>query len=166
MIFVTLGTHGQPFGRLIRALDALPSAELVVQHGHSPAPAGVVRAAPFMPFSEVLEHIDAADTVITHAGVGSILCATRAGHTPVVVPRLERHGEHVDDHQVELTEALADRGMVVPAWELDRLTETVSAVPGRRSRAVQSERPIHSAVRAAIRPRAPSSNGRVPAEEA
>ena len=166
MIFVTLGTHGQPFGRLIRALDLLPAAELVVQHGHSPAPAGVMRAVPFMPFSEVLEHIDAADTVITHAGVGSILCATRAGHTPIVVPRLERHGEHVDDHQLELTRALADRGMVAPAWELDRLAETVSTVPPRRPRAVQSERPIHSAVRAAIRPPAPSSNGRGPAEDA
>jgi UDP-N-acetylglucosamine transferase subunit ALG13/CelD/BcsL family acetyltransferase involved in cellulose biosynthesis len=165
VIFVTLGTHGQPFGRLIRALDALPSAELVVQHGHSPAPAGALRAVPFMPFSEVLEHIDAADTVITHAGVGSILCATRAGHTPIVVPRLELHGEHVDDHQVELTGALADRGMVVPAWELDRLAETVSTVPSRRARAVQSERPIHSAVGAAIRPPS-SSNGRVLGEEA
>jgi len=54
-----------------------------------------------------------------------------------------------------LTMALADRGMVVPAWELDRLAETVSTVPPRRARAEQSERPIHSAVRAAIRP--PSS---------
>ena len=165
MIFVTLGTHGQPFERLIRALDRLPATELVVQHGHSPAPAGVVRAVPFMPFSEVLEHIDAADTVITHAGVGSILCATRAGHTPVVVPRLERHGEHVDDHQVELTEALADRGMVIPAWELDRLAETVHGVPPRRPRAAPSERPIHSAVRAAISPPSSSSNGGVPVKE-
>lgn len=166
MIFVTLGTHGQPFARLIRALDALPPADLVVQYGHSPAPQGVVRAVPFMTFSEVLEHIDAADTVITHAGVGSILCATRAGHTPIVVPRLERHGEHVDDHQVELTGALGDRGMVVPAWDVGHLAETLSTVPSRRARAVQSERPIHSAVRAAITPPAPSSNGRVLGEGA
>ena len=161
MIFVTLGTHGQPFTRLIRALVELPTSELVVQHGHSPAPAGVTRAVAFMEFSEVLEQIDAAAAVITHAGVGSILCATRAGHTPVVVPRLERHGEHVDDHQVELTGALAKRGMVVPAWELDRLGEILGTVPARRARCATGERPIHSAVRAAIRPAPSSSNGRV-----
>jgi len=164
LIFVTLGTHGQAFTRLIRALEELPSAELVVQHGHSPAPSGVRRAVPFMPFSEVLEHIDAAAVVITHAGVGSILCATRAGHTPLVVPRLERHGEHVDDHQVELTDALAARGIVVPVWELDGLAETVSTAPPRRPRVEQSERPIHSAVRAAIRPPSPSADGGGPAE--
>jgi UDP-N-acetylglucosamine transferase subunit ALG13 len=149
VIFVTLGTHGQPFLRLIRALEALPAGDLVVQHGHSPAP-GAGRAAAFMPFSEILEHIDAAETVITHAGVGSILCASRAGHTPVVVPRLRRFGEHVDDHQVELTRALADRGMVVPAWEPDGLAEAVASVAPRRSRETPAERPLHGAVRAAI----------------
>jgi UDP-N-acetylglucosamine transferase subunit ALG13 len=153
VIFVTLGTHGQPFARLIRALAELRPSELVVQHGHSPAPAGVARAIAFMEFSEVLERIDAAEAVITHGGVGSILCATRAGHTPVVAPRLERHGEHVDDHQVELTRALAERGTVMPAWDLDRLTEAIAAVPPRRPRETRAERPVHRAVRAAINER-------------
>lgn len=150
MIFVTLGTHQQPFGRLIDALSALPSGELVVQHGHSPGPRSARVAIPFLPFSEVLEHIDAAETVITHAGVGSILCATRAGHTPIVVPRLKRHGEHVDDHQLELTAALAERDMVIAAQDLGELAETVRRAPPRRPEPIEPPRPLHDALRAAI----------------
>lgn len=160
MIFVTLGTHGAPFTRLIRALDALPADELVVQYGHSPEPVGVQRAVAFMPFSEVLELIDRAAAVITHAGVGSILCATRAGHTPIVAARRADHGEHVDDHQLELAAALGERGMVVPAWELDGLAEAVRALPPRRPPAAPVERPLHAAVRTALSPPSPRSANR------
>ena len=81
-----------------------------------------------MGFAEMLQHFRAADAVMTHAGVGSILCARRAGHVPVVVPRQRRDGEHVDDHQVELTRALEERQAVhCGLAEADRLTAVASA---------------------------------------
>jgi UDP-N-acetylglucosamine transferase subunit ALG13 len=85
-----------------------------------------------MSFGEMLEHFAAADAVVTHAGVGSILCARRAGHVPVVTPRQRRYGEHVDDHQEELVEALEDLEAVVAVREMDRLPDAVDAVRGRR----------------------------------
>lgn len=165
MIFATLGTHHQPFDRLIDALAALPAEELVVQHGHSPAPRTAARAVAFMPFSDVMEQMEAARAVITHAGVGSILCARRAGHIPIVVPRLKRHGEHVDDHQLELTRALAERGVVVPALALDRLADAVDSAPQPRPGTPQAVKPLHEAVREAVvapspRSRASPSGGR------
>ena len=150
MIFATVGTHGQPFERLIRALESLPGDDLVVQHGHSRPPRGVAHAAAFMPFPEVLERIEAADAVIMHAGVGTILCARRAGHTPLVVPRQRRHGEHVDDHQVELARALGEREAVIAVWEPERLGERLGSVPPRRAPEALGEKPIHAAVRAAL----------------
>jgi UDP-N-acetylglucosamine transferase subunit ALG13 len=45
--------------------------------------------------------------VVCHAGDGSILAAVRAGHVPVVLPRLARYGEAVDDHQLELAAHLS-----------------------------------------------------------
>ena len=132
MIFVTVGTHHQPFQRLLDALTSLPPAELVVQFGHGSPPSGLRHAAPFMSFGEMLEHFAAADAVITHAGVGSILCARRAGHVPVVIPRQRRHGEHVDDHQEELVRALEELEAVVAVREMDRLPEAVDSVRGRR----------------------------------
>ena len=156
MIFVTVGTHQQPFERMLAGLAALPLEQLVVQHGDGPPPPGVAHAAAFMSFGEMLEQFEAADTVVTHAGVGSILLAMRVGHTPIVVPRYKRFGEHVDDHQVELTRALADGARVIAAWDTADLAAAVAAAPPRRPPSERGERPIHAAVRAALRGEEPS----------
>jgi UDP-N-acetylglucosamine transferase subunit ALG13 len=66
----------------------------------------------FLDFAELAALMDEAAVVVSHAGVGSILCALRAGHVPVVVPRLARHGETVDDHQLELARRLQANGLV------------------------------------------------------
>ena len=76
-----------------------------------------------------MEHIRVADVVVTHAGVGSILTCLRLGRTPLVVPRQSRFGEHVDDHQVELTRALADDGKVIPVWDVADLPALVESAP-------------------------------------
>lgn len=150
LIFVTVGTHHQPFQRLLDALDSLPADELVVQFGHGAPPAGIRHASAFMGFAEMLEHFHTADAVVTHAGVGSILCARRAGHVPVVVPRRRRHAEHVDDHQVELTQELDDLGAVVAVWEMDRLAPAVASVSRPNSGSSTSNGRLQEAVRTAL----------------
>ncbi len=149
MIFVTVGTHHQPFERLLDALDALDD-ELVVQYGPGQPPAAASHAEPYMPFDTMLKRFREADTVITHAGVGSIICASREGHVPLVVPRRHELGEHVDDHQVELTRALAQRGSVVAVWDVDELAETVAAAPPRRQAATTAEPALCPSVRDAL----------------
>jgi UDP-N-acetylglucosamine transferase subunit ALG13 len=149
VIFVTVGTHHQPFERLLGALGDL-DGELVVQYGPGNAPANASRAKPFMPFDAMLEAFREADTVITHAGVGSIICASREGHVPLVVPRRHELGEHVDDHQVELTRALAERGSVVAVWDVDALTATVGAAPPRRPPSAKAEPALCPSVREAL----------------
>jgi UDP-N-acetylglucosamine transferase subunit ALG13 len=150
VIFVTLGTHHDPFTRLIDGLAALPADELVVQHGHSPAPPGVAEAVEFLAFADMLERIRAADVVVTHAGVGSILLCLRNGRTPLVVPRRRAHGEHVDDHQVELTSALADAGKVVPVWNVADLPRLVADAPPPAEPQPPREGPLHRAVKQAL----------------
>lgn len=150
MIFVTVGTHQQPFERLIGALSRLEAGELVVQHGPAEPPAGAARAEPYMPFDEILACLRAADTVITHAGVGSILCARREGHVPLIVPRRHDLGEHVDEHQAELTRALEPRGDIVPVWDVADLATLVAKAPPRGSRPPAAESPLCASVRAAL----------------
>jgi UDP-N-acetylglucosamine transferase subunit ALG13 len=150
LIFVTVGTHHQPFGRLLRALDALDTSEMIVQHGPGKPPAGAARAEEFMPFDAMLAAFREADVVITHAGVGSILCATREGHAPLVVPRRHDLGEHIDDHQVELTRALGTRGSIIAVWDTDALADLVASAPPRRPPVDAVEPPLCGRVRAAI----------------
>ena len=150
MIFVTVGTHQQPFVRLVEALAALPSDQLVVQHGPAPAPAGVARAVPFLSFPEMLDNFARADVVVTHACVGSILLATNAGHVPIVVPRLKELGEHVDDHQVHLINELERDHRVIVVADTSRLADAVAAAPARREPLRRKPGPLQANVRAAL----------------
>jgi len=66
----------------------------------------------FMAFDEVVASMTRADSVVCHAGVGTIMTALKTGHTPVVIPREARYGEHVDDHQLDIATRFAERNLV------------------------------------------------------
>ena len=155
MIFVTVGSTQMGFPRLIDALAALPGSQLSVQYGATPPPAHAAEAVAFLSSEQVVERIEAADVVVCHAGVGSILRAVRAGHTPVVVPRSGRLSETVDDHQMELARALADEGKVIAVFDESTLAAAVASAPPRRAPVAAGERPLHEAVRAAVHGRVP-----------
>jgi UDP-N-acetylglucosamine transferase subunit ALG13 len=150
VIFATVGSTQIPFERLVRALEGLPGDRLYAQHGPVPAPAGAMWSQPFMQFPEVLESMRRAEAVVCHAGAGSILCALREGHTPIVVPRLKRYAETVDDHQVEFAEALAAEGSVIAVDDLGRLAEAVASAPPRQAPEQAGILPIQAAVRDAL----------------
>jgi exopolysaccharide biosynthesis glucuronosyltransferase PssE len=151
VIFATVGSTQIPFARLIRALERLPGEELSVQHGPVPPPPSAAETHAFMQFPQVIERMEEADVVVCHAGAGSILCALRAGHTPIVVPRLKRYRETVDDHQLELARALAGEGRVIAVEQLEWLPDAVASASPRRPREATDELlPIQLAVREAI----------------
>jgi UDP-N-acetylglucosamine transferase subunit ALG13 len=129
MIFVTVGTNEAPFDRLVRAIDRLPAAEEVVaQCGPSShRPARAVRVD-YLAFEELVELVRRARVVVTHAGAGSTMVALANSKRPVVVPRLQRYGEAVDDHQLPFARRLASRRLVTLVEDLAALPETVAAV--------------------------------------
>jgi UDP-N-acetylglucosamine transferase subunit ALG13 len=151
VIFATVGSTQIPFERFVRALEGLPGERLLVQHGPVRPPAGARRAVDYMQFPDVIESMEQADAVVCHAGAGSILCAWRAGHTPVVVPRMKSFAETVDDHQVELSRALAAEGKVIAVEDLGQLGSRVASAPPRRPPGERSGLlPIQAAVREAL----------------
>jgi UDP-N-acetylglucosamine--N-acetylmuramyl-(pentapeptide) pyrophosphoryl-undecaprenol N-acetylglucosamine transferase len=140
-VVVTLGTHQRyTFPRLLTHLVGLlpPEWDVLWQVGSTvidKMPAGARRQ---VPIGEMRQALAEADAVISHAGVGSALAAMQAGKRAVYVPRRRAHGEHVDDHQVEMARELEGRKLVV-AREVEELTladlETAAAwsvrsVPG------------------------------------
>ena len=62
-----------------------------------------------------------ADVIVGHAGCGTTLDALAAGRVPVLVPRRAARGEHADDHQAQLAQHVAERGLAIVA-EADELT--------------------------------------------
>jgi UDP-N-acetylglucosamine transferase subunit ALG13 len=136
VIFATVGSHPTyRFERFLRALEALPGEDLVVQYGPGQPPPNAARAVPWMTFAEIAEHMDRAAHVVSHAGAGTILCAARAGQVPIVFPRLERFGETVDDHQLELARRLAEDGRVIVVEDEAALSAALGTAPSRGAEA-------------------------------
>ena len=121
-VFVVVGTRLEPFMRLLDEIDRLAGEGLLedvfVQSGHNPdfAPRHC-RHEPFMPLERFEALIAAAELVICHAGAGTTIQVIRSGKIPLVMPRRLKHGENVDDHQMELTRELVAQGRAVAAYE-------------------------------------------------
>ncbi|AYF98919.1 glycosyltransferase [Protaetiibacter intestinalis] len=141
-VVVSLGTQdGYPFDRLVAALAPLVAdAEVLWQTGPHDVSRFGVEGRATVPHAELTAAIEEADLVVAHAGVGAAVTAIEAGKCPVLVPRLARHHEHIDDHQVQIAQELARRGLAVHATPeqlssellLDaarRSTRTVGAAP-------------------------------------
>lgn len=151
MIFATVGSHPTyRFERFLRALETLPDGEVVVQHGPGEPPANALRAVPWMSFGEIVEAMEQADRVVSHAGVGTVLCAVRAGQVPIVFPRLKRFEETVDDHQLELGRRLAGDGRLILVEDESELVAAVAAAPPRGATAGLDGSELIAAVRAEL----------------
>jgi UDP-N-acetylglucosamine transferase subunit ALG13 len=127
VIVVTVGTNEARFDRLLRAVETLPAGhEVVVQHGSSAVlPRNATRCHDYLLFDDLMTEMRAADVVVMHAGIGSIMSALSCGKRPVVVPRLTRYQEAVDDHQLPVARRLEAAGLVTVVEDLERLPEAV-----------------------------------------
>lgn len=132
MIFVTVGTHEQPFDRLIKCVDCLKrdgiiQEEVIVQTGFSTYEPAYCTWQKLLPYREMLKNVDQARIVITHGGPASFIMPLQRGKTPIVVPRQKRFGEHVNDHQVEFTKAVAEQmGTIIAITDMEQLGEVVT----------------------------------------
>ncbi|MDB2116098.1 glycosyltransferase [Clostridium paraputrificum] len=114
MIFVTVGTHEQAFNRLLEYIDKLKETgvieeEVVIQTGFSTYEPEFCTWSKLYPYKEMVNFIKRARIVITHGGPSSFIMPLQVGKIPVVVPRQKKYDEHVNDHQVEFSKAVAER---------------------------------------------------------
>lgn len=160
MILVTVGTNEARFDRLLSALDGLAGDEpLYVQHGPSPVrPRGATCVA-YLPFDELAALIRDARVVVTHAGVGSTIAALVNGKRPVVVPRLARFGEAVDDHQVPFGRRLHEAGLVELVEDPAGLAEAIAAHSGSDAVELRPNRRLVEELREYVRSRARRDGG-------
>jgi UDP-N-acetylglucosamine transferase subunit ALG13 len=133
--FVSVGNARQPFVRLTEAVSRIAArlpAPVVVQHGHTSFDCPVCEGRAFVEMDEFAGLMGRSRLIILHAGAGSILQALDAGKYPVVMPRRLAHGEHIDDHQLELAQAFAGRGLVELAMEPADLDPAVQRALARQ----------------------------------
>lgn len=118
MIFVTVGSRNYPFDRLFKKLDELYEEgvltdSLFAQTGTSTYQPKHYEYKDFISPEEFVEKVNEADIVVSHGASGSIMKALNAGKKVIAVTRLEKYGEHINDHQIQNNEAFASNGYVL-----------------------------------------------------
>jgi UDP-N-acetylglucosamine transferase subunit ALG13 len=136
-VLVTVGTDHHRFDRLIGWVDRWaadhPDADLLVQHGTADPPSHGT-AVVMLGYDELVAEMAAADVVIAQGGPATIMDARSVGQRPIVVPRLGRFDEVVDDHQVAFTDWMASKDLVWLASDeadLRALVDAALADPSR-----------------------------------
>lgn len=131
MIFVTVGNATQGFRRLLNGVDELArqgffgDEKIFMQTGHNAGFQSLAcQCQPFISLADFQRHLTEATLVISHGGC-TVFQALRAGKVPVIMPRMRKHGEHVNDHQVVFAETLARDGWIVPAYSPAELPEAI-----------------------------------------
>jgi UDP-N-acetylglucosamine transferase subunit ALG13 len=128
MIFVSVGTHEAPFDRMLQAVADLELDEdIVVQYGPSAVRCDRALEVDYLTFDQTVDYIRAARAVVMHAGVGSVMVSLANEKRPIVMARLREHGEHVDDHQLELARRLDKYGLVTLVGDGAGLARALSA---------------------------------------
>jgi UDP-N-acetylglucosamine--N-acetylmuramyl-(pentapeptide) pyrophosphoryl-undecaprenol N-acetylglucosamine transferase len=120
--FIAVGTHAEPYARLLAIArrgveEGLLPRPVRAQVGPAEWSADGAQVTPHMGRQELEDAVRSAEVVVCHGGAGIISSALAAARRPIVVPRRASLGEHVDDHQYQLTRKLADWGLVVAVEE-------------------------------------------------
>lgn len=130
MIFVAVGTQKFQLNRLLKAIDdlvetGLLEGEVFAQTGHSDYVPRNYGYRDFLSKDDFQACINRCDLLITHSGVATIIAGLRLGKPVVVVPRLAKFGEHVDDHQLQIAKSFSEKNLLLMCGEEDDLAETV-----------------------------------------
>jgi UDP-N-acetylglucosamine transferase subunit ALG13 len=127
MVFVTVGNSANCFNRLLMAVEHLASSgyfgkeEVIIQKGPCTEFNPVYcRAKDFFSPEEFDELLNQARLVICHGGC-TLLNVIKQKKIPVVIPRRQKYGEIINDHQLHFVRTLAEQGLVSPAYEIDEL---------------------------------------------
>ena len=128
-----VGSQKFPFDRLIREVDRLKETgviadEVVAQIGASGYEPQHLKWQRFMDKSDFDAAIAACDLLITHAGEGSIMTGLLKGKKVIAVPRYEKYGEHVSDHQLEIARALEKQRCIVNVEDIGDLEHAILTI--------------------------------------
>lgn len=120
MIFLTVGTQF-PFDRLVRAVDdaietGVFEEEVFAQVGLSNYQPQNMRYVETLDKETFDSHFQKASFIIGHSGMGTITMALDYNKPLLVMPRLKKHGEIVNDHQVTIAKKFEELNHILVAY--------------------------------------------------
>lgn len=129
-IFVSVGTHSQPFDRLLRKIDeiALKKTKELSFFGQIGNCTYFPKNFPYKKFlneKELEKKIKQSDAVIGHAGAGLIINCLAKKKKLIVLPRLKELHEHTDSHQVDLAYYFSEKKKIIVVFDENKLDDAV-----------------------------------------
>lgn len=112
MIFVTIGTHEQPFNRLLEYVDRYTSEtgteeKVICQSGYSTYIPKNFKTRDFIKHDDMEKYINEARVIITHGGPSSFIPALAKNKYVIIIPREEKYNEHINNHQLNFCYKIA-----------------------------------------------------------
>ncbi len=116
--------HSIGFERLVKKMDEISlriKEEVIMQIGttkYTPKNAEYFR---FKSYPEIQRLCKIARVIVAHGGTGSVITAIEQKTPIIVVPRLKKYGEVIDNQQIDFVNALAEEERVIPVYDLNNL---------------------------------------------
>ncbi len=150
MIYVSVGTMFLDFSRLVRKMDEIAcdtKEQVVIQIGLGKTIPEHCEYFTFKPHEEILALQREARLVVCHAGIGCVMDALTVRTPLIVTPRLKRHNEHMNDHQMDIAEAVERRGWGRMVCDMDDLPDACAHPPAAPASYEPAKERLVSAVR-------------------
>ncbi len=121
MIFLTVGTQFS-FDRLVKSVDQafdgrLINEEIFAQIGETSYKPLNFESVVSLEKDLFDKRLREASGVISHAGMGTITMALKNHKPLLVMPRLKRYREHVNDHQVATARKFEELGHILAVYD-------------------------------------------------
>ena len=131
MIFVTVG-HQMPFDRMIRAVDQWaadhPEQTVIAQIGESTYRPQHMEYYTLLGRDEFDDYLERCDSVVAHAGTGTIIQVLGKNKPLLVLPRLSALAETRNDHQIGTAEHFARTGQLLAASDEASLQQQLDSL--------------------------------------
>jgi UDP-N-acetylglucosamine transferase subunit ALG13 len=129
MIFLTVGTQF-PFDRLVKAVDNvfgenLIDEEIFAQIGETTYKPGSFESVTSLEKKTFDEYLKKASGIIGHAGIGTIVMALDNHKPLLVMPRLKKYGEVVNDHQAAFARRFSELGHILAVFDVEDLPDGI-----------------------------------------
>ena len=137
MILMSVRSQKFQFNRLLEKIDELIDKKIITdkvfaQIGVSDYKPKNYEYVDFMTQDEFNKKLDESNLIITHAGTGVIINAVKKEKKVIAIPRLAKHGEHVDDHQIQLIKQFEELNFIEPCYELDKLETKLKEIKNKK----------------------------------
>lgn len=128
MILVTVGMQ-LGFDRLIAAMDRIAPGlgmPVIAQTGNGSYKARNMDVRPSITPGEFERLVKQAQLIVSHAGIGTVLTASRYDRPVLLMPRRAALGEHRNDHQLATVRGLGTRPGVLVAMDESELPDRIA----------------------------------------